>query len=1163
MLTLLNRLKQSGYAVWTEDHKIKLSRAGGEIEDEVRGQIRASREPLLACLEHNHIRSKSCFEQRNIFSVLPEKPRATFAQKRLLYLEQFNQQTDVYNIPVVLELLSGLDVEVFKKSMAAIVQRHEILRSYFQFSERGPGEVYLKIADTPFGIDEKTVTADSLQATLSPLLAVHHELALRPPLQVTLLNVDNGRRLAAIVFHHSIFDGWSLEVFLHELVQHCLHYQQGDPLTLPELPVQYRDVSEGYMNRMSGEVLAHHLAYWREKLKDHVALRLPTDRPCPTMVDYRGADFFFDLSADLSLRIREAAKRYGVSLYTLLLTGFNILLSKYTGQQDILVGTLLSNRHHAELTHSIGYFVNALAVRNQVEPESTLQQLIIQVKEELVQTQTYQELSFIHLVYLLNIERSTSQNPVFQVQFTVQGFGAHDVGENTLFRAWPVQKRYDVIRYDSRLERKTAPAQGEYPFDEAITYHSAWAEDIDDPEKIRWWPNNEQYDEAEYKLNLFIDDSGEALRCNLNYAMSLYERATIQRLAHYYCRIMVQIVANPVCKIKDILLLDRAEQQQVVRYPALVEYSEGSEPLLHARFSEQARLSPDKIALLAGEQQMTYAELEQRSNQMARYLRRRYFAHQDHQLNVGALIALQAEPGLEMIVGLLGILKAGAAYLLIAPNLPPEQVLQRLHESGAAMLLTQPDVLTAPQRHDLIGVELGHRHYRVESTEPLILTLQAEGLACICYPPAMPHSLPGATYSHRNMLQQFSHGASCFAVSADDTWLLAHAAAAGDGQWELWGALLSGGTLVVPGFLELEDTRCLVQLCERHRVSMLSLTPSAFICFSQRAIAANSPLSALRYVICSGEVLNTAWLMPWWEHYGDTSPEVVNMYRVGADFVAMKSLSPEQAGEYNSVGKPLASAAACILDAELTPVPLGVTGDLYLGEAFSSEVPLHAFVPGVPGKIAWRKTGDRACWLTHGELAWLSRGEATDIPGGWRQTAEIERCLASFPGLDYAVVVAGKSADTYPFSAYCLAEQPLVMDEVTTYLGASLPGNMVPIAVCQIEELPLDTYGRRDDQALFALQPKRPSVTPFIAPEGQREQYLASVFCEALGVNQLGRDDNFLLSGASSLNMIMACHRLNKELNQHVTLKSLYQYATIARLANYLNLHGSGQGQLD
>ncbi|MFU6974008.1 pyoverdine non-ribosomal peptide synthetase PvdD [Pseudomonas aeruginosa] len=1062
----------------------------------------------------------------NLFEIAPvfkrqdgEPLRLSYAQERQWFLWQLEPESAAYHIPSVLRLRGRLDLDALQRSFDSLVARHETLRTRFRLDgdearQEIAASMALPLDIVALGPLEEGALARQVETTI----ARPFDLERGPLLRVSLLRLAEDDHVLVLVQHHIVSDGWSMQVMVEELVQLYAAYSRGLEVALPALPIQYADYALWQRSWMEAGEKERQLAYWTGLLGgEQPVLELPFDRPRPVRQSHRGAQFILELDIDLSQALRRVAQQEGVTAFALLLASFQALLYRYSGQADIRVGVPIANRNRVETERLIGFFVNTQVLKADLDGRMGFDELLAQARQRALEAQAHQDLPFEQLVEALQPERSLSHNPLFQVLFNYQSEAR---GNGQAFRFDELQM--ESVQFDSRT--------------------------------------------AQFDLTLDLTDEEQRFCAVFDYATDLFDASTVERLAGHWRNLLRGIVANPRQRLGELPLLDAPERRQTLSEWNPAQRECAVQGTLQQRFEEQARQRPQAVALILDEQRLSYGELNARANRLAHCLIAR---------GVGAdvPVGLALERSLDMLVGLLAILKAGGAYLPLDPAAPEERLAHILDDSGVRLLLTQGHLLEHLPRQ--AGVEVlaidGLVLDGYAESDPLP-TLSADNLAYVIYTSGSTGKPKGTLLTHRNALRLFSATEAWFGFDERDVWTLFHSYAFDFSVWEIFGALLYGGCLViVPQWVSRSPEDFYRLLC-REGVTVLNQTPSAFKQLMAVACSADMATQqpALRYVIFGGEALDLQSLRPWFQRFGDRQPQLVNMYGITETTVHVTYRPVSEAdlkgGLVSPIGGTIPDLSWYILDRDLNPVPRGAVGELYIGRAGLARGYLRRpglsatrFVPNpFPGGAGERlyRTGDLARFQADGNIEYIGRIDHQVKVRGFRiELGEIEAALAGLAGVRDAMVLAHDGVGGTQLVGYVVADSAEDAERLRESLRESLkrhlPDYMVPAHLMLLERMPLTVNGKLDRQAL--PQPDASlSQQAYRAPGSELEQRIAAIWAEILGVERVGLDDNFFELGGHSLLATRVISRVRQEQQLDASLKALFERPVLEAFAQGL-----------
>ncbi|MFS2102890.1 amino acid adenylation domain-containing protein, partial [Variovorax sp. Varisp85] len=1024
------------------------------------------------------------------------------AQMRQWFLWQFDPQSTAYHISGALKLAGPLDVSAVRASFDALVQRHESLRTVFRTDAQGLAEQVIREA-APLDIavvdlsalrNEREREARSNEEA-SRLSHTPFDLAEGPLLRVGLIRLAPEEHMLVVVMHHIVSDGWSMQVVVDEFVAQYGAHMQGATAALPPLPIQYADYAAWQRDWLEAGERDRQLAYWKQHLgTGQPVLQLPTDRARNADGRYTAVRHGFELPNDLVRKLHRRLQAQGATLFMVLLAGFQVLLNRYTGEPDIRVGVPIANRHRAETENVIGFFVNTQVLRNVLDGRESLSQVLAHAKDAALGAQAHQDLPFEQLVEALQPERVPGANPLFQVLFN------HQRGDAAALQGIP----------GLTLTECDLGAQA-----------------------------------TQFELTLeTTEDADGRVRASLRYAAELFEARTMERMAGHYLAVLQALADHPGQAVGDVALLGEAERAQLASWGACRQAAEAGEPI-HRLIERQVRARPEAPALCFGEQTLSYGELNARANRLAHRLIARGVKPETK-------VGIAVERSIEMVVGILAILKAGGAYVPLDREYPADRLAYMVRDSGIALLLTQSH-LQVPGIEALQVLALDTLDVSAEPHTNPDIDLHGENLAYVIYTSGSTGRPKGAQLCHRNVTRLLDATDAWFGFGPEDVWTMFHSYAFDFSVWEIFGALCTGGKLVVVPFWVSRSPEDFLQLLQVQKVTVLNQTPSAF---GQLTSLPQVHDLTLRTVIFGGEALDPQRLRQWIEHHGDDSPQLINMYGITETTVHVtyrRITAADLEGQRSPVGVAIPDLGLRVLDGQLNPVPVGVAGELYVSGAGLARGYLNRagltserFIATEGGERLYR-TGDLVRWSAEGQLEYLGRIDHQVKARGFRiELGEIEAQLLAQREVREAVVIANEGPTGTRLVGY-VSGQDLDTTALRERLGEALPDYMVPSALVVLDALPLNANGKVDRKALPA--PEFTSEHAYEAPAGEVEEKLAAIWADVLGVQRVGRNDNFFELGGHSLLSARLVARLHAAMHSELTIRDVFQYPTLAAMA--------------
>ena len=1041
----------------------------------------------------------------------------SFIQQRFWFLHQLMPESPAYNIPTAVRLKGALDVPALERSFNEVVRHHEILRTTFATVGGRPEQLIadelklelplVDLSGRPPQEREREARRLAAEEAQKPF-----DLARGPLLRTVLLRLDADEFILLFTMHHIVSDGWSAGVLIRDLTAIYEAYASASPSPLPALPIQFADFAHWQREWLQGDVLEQRLSYWRKQFGDGLpVLNLPTDKTRPPVPTDHGAIQTLVLPAQLSAAIESLGQRESVTLFMLLLAAFKVLLHRYTGQADILVGSSIANRNHLETEGLIGLLINTLILRTNLSGDPTFGELLARVREASLGAYAHQDLPFEQLLEELraDFDAGAANAPVFQVAFQLQNFSM------------------------PTLELKNLTLS---PFDvEGQT--------------------------AKFDLSLSMIETRDGLVASMEYNTDLFEAATIKRMLEHYRTLLEGIVATPEQRISALPLLNDAERRQLLSEwnPDFV--SDAPAASLHHLFEAQAKRRPNGVALVFEDQQLTYDELNRRANKLAHHLK-------DRGVGAETLVAVCVERSIEMLVGILGILKAGGAYVPLDPAYPKERLAFILEDTQARLLLTQQSLVETLPEHDANVVLLDADWPEIADTasdENPTGAADASALAYVIYTSGSTGRPKGILVSHENVARLLEATQIHFEFDESDVWTLFHSYAFDFSVWEIWGALAHGGKLVVVPYWVSRSAETFRRLLASEGVTVLNQTPSAFrqLAVADEAAGGSFDLK-LRLIIFGGEALELQSLRSWFARHGDRTPQLVNMFGITETTVHVTyrplTLADLELASGSVIGRPLECLQVYLLDGRGQPVPVGVPGEICVGGAGvargylnRAELTAERFVPhpfaATAGARLYR-SGDLARFLSDGDIEYLGRIDNQVKVRGFRiELGEIESALAGHEGVRECTVIANSDAngETKLLAYFVGGGQHIPsVTELREFLQAKLPEHMIPSAFIALDAMPLTPNGKIDRRALPAPGHVRPQLgREFVAPRTPVEQELAQIWRELLGVEEVGIHDDFFELGGHSLLLTQLASWIRKDFQVEVPLRVLFDTPTI------------------
>ncbi|ADM71968.2 non-ribosomal peptide synthetase [Paenibacillus polymyxa] len=1072
--------------------------------------------PLRDVFRHSTIESMAAAISRldeQTFVAIPvaddrEVYPQSFAQKRLFILNQLEGAELSYNMPEAMLLEGALDRTRFEEAFRKLVARHETLRTGFEMVD---GEASQRIyQDVNFAVEFYRVDEQEAEETVHRFVRPF-DLAKPPLLRVGLVELAPERHILMYDMHHIISDGVSMEIFVEEFVR-LYGGEQLEPLR-----IQYKDYTVWQHSQEQKERLQRQEAYWLDMFQGELpVLEMPTDYPRPAVQSYEGQtlEFFFDASKTDGLK--QLASETGTTLFMVLLAAYNVLLHKYSGQEDVIVGTPIAGRNHGDVQPLIGIFLNTLAIRSYPASEKTFLSYLNEVKETTLHAFEHQNYPFEELVDKVQVTRDLSRNPLFDTLFTMQNT------ENEEFELEGLR----LIPYPSAL------------------------------------------DTAKFDISLDVGEENGGLDYSFEYATALYKRETIERLAKHYEQLLVTIVSRPDAKIAELNLLTAEEKGQILGafHPAQLEAAPAA--AFHRLFEEQAERTPEAVAVVYENDRLTYAELNERANRLAATLRASGIGRE-------TIVGILAERSVDLLVAVLAVWKAGGAYVPLDPDYPAERVRFMLEDSGAKVLLTQTPLRErakawlGEEELALAAVlylddEASYSEERANADS--FHEARPEDLAYVIYTSGTTGKPKGVMIEHRSLVNTAASYRREYRLDQFPVRLLQLASFSFDVfVGDIARTLYNGGTMVIVPKDDRIDPSRLHYWMEREQVTIFESTPALIVPFMEYVHEQGLDMSWMELLITSSDSCSVADYRTLQERFGSLF-RIINAYGVteaaiDSSFYDEELAKLPQTGHV-PIGKAWLNAKFYIVDAHLNPVPVGVLGELVIGGVGVArgylnrpELTGEKFVdsPFAAGERLYR-TGDLARWMEDGNVDFIGRIDNQAKIRGYRiETGEIESQLLQVEGVREAVVLVRSDANGQ--KALCAYYTPdtgaeLAVNDLRGALAQELPGYMIPSYFVEMERLPLTPNGKIDRKALPAPEGEAGSGTEYVAPRNELETKLTAIWQEVLGLaKEIGVHDNFFDIGGHSLRATTLAGKVFKELNVNLPLRDVFRHSTIAAMA--------------
>ena len=1043
-------------------------------------------------------------------------------QQALWFLYQIDPLSAAYNTNFSARIRSHVDVPALKRTFEELMLRHPTLRSTFTTHQGEPIQEVHGYQEVCFQqVDASRWNWDELTNRVIEEYQRPFNLEQGPVLRVHLFTRSCEDHILLLTIHHIAYDGWSLWILLDELRVLYPAIRSGTQASMMPLVRSYQDYVRWQTQMLAGPEGERLWSYWQKQLAGELpVLELPTDRPRPPLQIYRGASYSFKLTEELTSKLKKLASVQGVTLYTLLLAAFKTLLYRYTGQEDILVGSPTAGRNQTEFAAIVGYFVNPIVLRSQISGNPTFKAFLATVQKTVLEAMAHQDYPFALLVKKLQPRRDPSRSPLLQALFVLQ-------------KPQQFAAIIDILTSNDTETRLN------------------WGGLVLEPFHIA-------QQEGQFDLVLEMVEARESLVGVFMYSTVLFDASTIERMTGHFVSLLEAIVANPSERISQLPMLTASEQRQL-----LVEWNDTSadypyDLCIHQLFEEQVARTPEAVAVVFEGQQLTYGELNCRANQLAHYL-------QSLGVSADVLVGICVERSLEMVVGLLGILKAGGAYVPLDPEYPQDRLSFMLKDAQVGVLLTQQHLAKSLPQHQALVVHLDKDWVAIakSSQENPIAQVQASNVAYVIYTSGSTGQPKGVMLSHSNLCNHMFWMQATFPLTEKDKVLQKTPFGFDASVWEFYAPLLAGGQLLIAEPRGHTDSAYLLRLIAQQQVTTIQLVPSLLqMLLEQGGI---ETCHSLKDVFCGGEVL------PITLQESLLSKLDVNLHNLYGPTEAcidatfwncQRKIYPQ----FVPIGRPISNTQIYILDQNLQPVPIGVPGELHIGGAGLAkgylnrpELTQEKFIPNPFNNSKFKiqnsklyKTGDLARYLPDGNIEYLGRIDNQVKIRGFRiELGEIEAALSQHQDVQTSVVIVREDIPGNKRIVAYIVPQPQIIPTVSvlrSFLKEKLPEYMVPSAIIILESLPLTPNGKIDRRALPAPESRIGIEIEIVPPRNPIEEKLAQIWAQVLRVESIGIHDNFFELGGDSILSIQIITRA-KLAGLSLSVKQLFANQTIAELA--------------
>ncbi|MGE5827580.1 MAG: non-ribosomal peptide synthetase [Micromonosporaceae bacterium] len=1032
----------------------------------------------------------------------------SFGQEQLWFLDQLTPGTTTYTILLALRLRGPLDVEALRRSLTLVVDRHESLRVTFTAVDGAPFQRVSPPADDPLTVIDcaglsESAQKEAIQESIRELSITPFDLQTGPLYRYRLLRLADDHHVFFQNLHHIITDGWSSGIINADLATAYNALVEGREPTFDRPGSRYTDFARAQREHMQGETLEEELNFWAEKLADLPTLEFPTDRPRPP-VPVRQADSVIKVFPDrLLVRARELAQAHGVSLFMVLSTALNVVLSRYTGQEDIPIGVPMLSRVDPKLEEVVGLFVNMVVLRSDVSGNPTFAELLERSLDANLDLYEHQEVPFHLIVDKVQPERVSGRNPLFQI--AMQVLGSANAGSALNLPGITVEQ-VPLTSVGSR-------------FDMAIDYV----------------------------------ESGDQLKVFVEYSTDLFDARRVEALLDHVANVVMAAADDPALRLSQLPLTDEAERAELLAW-GKGEPAEYDERPLHVGLAEMARATPDAIAVVCRDRELTYAELDRRADRLARYLRSLGATH-------GQVVAVVIDRDLDAYVAMVGVLKAGAAFAMMDPKAPPARLEFMIRDTGAPVVITRSTFADqVPGSTGWVTVQIDTDWPTIEAVptdEPLAEWTTRESLAYVLYTSGSTGTPKGVMIAHRAVSYFCEAYRREFTFGPQDRLLQLPALNFDMSQGEIWTAFLVGARIIAVSPEDAQSPEALTALLRDQGVTYAGLPPA------MQSVMEPEPYPTLKYVMGGAEVLPPALVNKW----NLPNRKYLNLYGPTECAIGQTTYHVEHK-EWTTpppIGRPQLNRQVYIVDRFDNLVPKGVNGELLIGGQEGGlargylnrpELTAEKFIrdPFDPDSMVYR-SGDLVRWNADGQIEFLGRIDNQVKLRGLRiELGEIETALQSHPGVLRAVVLMrpDRNGENRLVGYYTSVAEPVAVDDLRKYLADSLPEYMVPTAWVPLGAFPMNNDGWKINRNGLP-DPVEDAVRDVVAPSTPTEEEVARAFAEVLGVDRVGIDDSLFNVGGNSLQALRVVSRINKHFKIRISVRLLYGNASVRAISKSID----------
>ncbi len=1112
-INFLSRLRELDVQLWLEGDKLRYQAPKGVVTAELLAGISERKSEIISLLKQINMQQQANKEP------IPSIPRdcehelpLSFSQQSMWFFDKFTKGNPVFNICNAVHMQGILHKDKFVKALNQLIARHESLRTTFTNIDGKP----VQMIHTAFSVDipeidirhvAKADVENHLKIVIKEEARRIFNLEKGPLFRFCLFVLGENEYVFSMTIHHIIADAWSNAIFIGEFFKLYEAYINEENLSLPELKIQYADYACWERKRFEEEMPEELLDYWRKQLANPTTLQLPTDFPRAKSKDYEGGYETLIVPPNICQKLQAICKNEGTTLFMIILSAFQTLLYRYSGQTDIFMGTVVANRNRKDVEDLVGFFMNTLVLRTSFEGDPTFIDVLQRVKKMTLDAYTYQELPFDKMLEEIKPERDVSMTPLFQVMFILQ---------NT--------QKVELELPGLKMHQLEAQS-GMSPFD----------------------------------LRLQLTEVDDGLKGGFEYSTALFKPSTIKRISEHLLSILEYVVNFPEVNVSDIPIMTKQEKSQILNEFNSTAADYSKDKVIYQLFEEQAQKNANSVAVIFEDKQLTYKELNEKTNQLARFLR-------EKGVDQGSIVGIMLERSLEMIIGIMAIEKAMGAYLPIDPHYPIDRINYILEDSGTTLLLTNKKFDSIETEKQIEKIYLEDESLYKGDCSNLLYKADSDSIAYVIYTSGSTGKPKGTMIEHHSLINRLEWMQKKYSIDENDTILQKTTFTFDVSVWEMFWWSIQGAKVC---FLEPgaeKDPGMIVRAIEKNNVTVMHFVPSMLTSFLEhlKDTGEAERISCLRQVFASGEALTPTQVGLFNSLLKTNGTKLANLYGPTEATIDVSYFDCIEEDCVNSVpiGKPIDNIQLYVMDKKMQLQPIGVPGELCIagvglakGYLNRPDLTSEKFIenPFSEGKKLYR-TGDLVKWREDGNIEYLGRLDfQVKIRGLRIELGEIENAILLHPGIKECIVNAWeKQPGDLHLVSYIVCEKGTNIEsaELQGFLSKTLPDYMVPRIFVFMDTMPLSANGKADRKAL--PKPVLEKKAEYVAPRNDIESIITDIWKEELGLNTVGVNDNFFEVGGHSLLLTKVHSRLNKQFQRELSLIELFTHSTISSLAKYI-----------